>query len=68
MDAAKALRDRDPSIFDGADYDRGELEALKAGQEKQAKFLINLAAELAGRGIVARSMMIKLLSDLRWYP
>lgn len=67
MDIKKALRAKDPEIFSGADYDCGELEALKAGQEKQAKFLINLAAELTVLDVIKEKRMIQLLSDLR-YP
>lgn len=64
-DILKALNDKDNrgDVFDGHDYEQGELEGQAASIEKLQLFCIKLAKALVTKGVFSKKEMIDLIYE-----
>lgn len=61
----KALNDAEDggSVFDGHDYERGELEGQAESIKKLQKFCIRLSRALIAKGVLSKKEMVDLIYE-----
>ena len=58
---AALCNDTTENLFDGSDYERGDLEQLKAESEGMGQFLTALAKELVAKGVLPAGRLAELI-------